>query len=350
MRKNQPTKFLATAGHGGARPQLFLSAVIALAWLSTAAPSLAQTLSGLRTPSGPVAPGTDTEIIVELTDALRNAACGISVRFGDGNTRDFRIGDQTGPAIAFRIPYRYASAGNYIVEISGKSLFSGIIPIWACQGPEVSGVISVGTQAVEGNPQPSREPPRPSASSLKEREEALQRRARELEAQTRRIELAERLRQLEEREQALRQRESMPAVTTTASAAPPITTTSAPTSAASRVDLVVNAPDLGALLSQTVGLTSVQLRERSEKLRGEQYSGKGKLQNLVDDQECESGSVYPRCGQLLVSIDVFTRVLIQVPSPVSGVIARLSVGDEFSFANCRLISIAVRRATCDLLR
>jgi hypothetical protein len=350
MPKIQPTKFLAAACHGGAHLRLFFSAVIALAWLGVSTPSMAQTLSGLKTPSSLVAPGTDTEIVVELIDAPRNSACGVSVRFGDGNTRDFRISDQTGPNIAFRIPYRYASAGNYVVEVAGKSLFSGIIPTWACQGPEASGVISVGAQAVEGNPQPSREPPRPSASSLKEREEALQRRALELEAERRRIDLAERLRQLEEREQALRQRESMPAVTTGASGTLLGGSTSAPIGAASRVDLVGNAPDLGALLSQTVGLTSLQLRERSEKLRGEQYSGRGKLQNLVDDQECESGSVYPRCGQLLVSIDVFTRVLIQVPSPVSGAIARLSVGDEFPFANCRLISIATRRATCDLLR
>ena len=325
-----------------------ITSIAALAFASATSQGAAQTLHRLTGPTAPVNAGGDASLVVEFKDLPENPVCGMSVSFGDGAAINVRVGEKGLSDFPVKITHRYAAPGNYLVKISGKTLFRGLFTLVSCGGDDLTAMVAVGTQPAASSAPTPAPSTNPSARSLQEREEALARREREIEAEQKRLELSERQKRVEERERALREREMALARDSTTAAPPPAPVVVAATSGHAPIS---GAPDIRPVLEQSMSMTGIQLQQRSKELNSQQYSGKGRIENIVDDQKCdEPGSLYAACGQILISVSVFAKVLIQVPSPVSGDLSRLRLGDEFVFRNCRILSLRKGSAVCDLLR
>lgn len=111
--------------------------------LTAPAPAQAQALKALQVPTEAVAVGEAAFVEVELTPAGGSVWCGLRIDFGNGTTRDIRVGDNDRADLNLRVPVQYASPGDYLVKVSGRMLSRGLRSAAPCEGEARSAVLRV---------------------------------------------------------------------------------------------------------------------------------------------------------------------------------------------------------------
>lgn len=94
--------------------------------------------------------GSISEMVIHFEQGAGGSNwCGLQVRWGDGNERSLRIGDdqfKTSPAI---VPHTYTQAGNFRIEVEGRPMIRGLKSAMACDGrPAPFNVVVVDKQAL----------------------------------------------------------------------------------------------------------------------------------------------------------------------------------------------------------
>jgi len=104
------------------------------------APALAQELTNLSADPLQGAPGQSVTITVEVRGKSQPAfQCGLSIAFGDGETRDIRISEKDTP---LKLTRSYGRPGSYTISVQGKLMVRGINSVFPCTGS--SKVVSIG--------------------------------------------------------------------------------------------------------------------------------------------------------------------------------------------------------------
>ena len=106
----------------------------------------------------------DEAVLWVLLDARGGSVwCGLRIDFGNGATRDLRVGQNGEADLRSRIAYRYPSPGLYSVTVSGQALARGLRSAGACDGKPVSLNVRVVDSAVAPVQSGSAYPPAPVA-------------------------------------------------------------------------------------------------------------------------------------------------------------------------------------------
>jgi hypothetical protein len=125
--------------------------VSAVALTLASSPVWAQTIKSVDFRSGKqLDMGSISELVIHFDQSAGgNNWCGLYVRWGDGNERSLRIGDdqfKTSPAI---VPHTYTQAGNFRIEVEGRIMVRGLRSAVACDGrPAPVNVVVVDKQAL----------------------------------------------------------------------------------------------------------------------------------------------------------------------------------------------------------
>jgi hypothetical protein len=111
-----------------------------------------QTLKALRVAGETIVVGDTAFVEVELAAAGGAVWCGLRIDFGNGATRDIRVGDNDKADLALRVPIQYGSPGEYLVKVSGRLLSRGLRSASPCEGEARSTLVRVqrSAAAVEG--------------------------------------------------------------------------------------------------------------------------------------------------------------------------------------------------------
>jgi hypothetical protein len=331
----------------------------------------AQTMVRLTTASPIVTVGSEVEFVVEFEPVTESPLCGLNITFGDNLPRRIRVGQNGMDDIPLRIRHTFDVPGIHKVAVEGaliiepsiegaasavvrpanifgllQSLTQSLVPATPCFGPALAYSVTVRDRATQARQaqsplaaQPTSNQPAQARSSGDEDLEQKQRKLDELEAQ------------LRQREQQLAQRTATAPpraepVAVAASPAPVTREAGQPTAP----NPAQNVGDIRQLLDQVANLTGIQASGLATQSKGTQYSGSGRVENVLDDQTCEVGSRFRRCAQLILLSGPINRVVINLPSPAPPEFARLNLGDTFSFKNCALVSLSPRRAVCDFVQ
>lgn len=112
----------------------------------------AQTLVAARAPTPVAVPGQEIAFEIDLQRESGTPWCGLRVDFGNGQSREFRIGDNGASDLALKFAQRFPSPGVYTVRVSGKTLVRGLRTAAACGGGEklVQVQVDVSPQVVAG--------------------------------------------------------------------------------------------------------------------------------------------------------------------------------------------------------
>ncbi len=159
------------------------SIFVSIAALTMAfAPVWAQTIRSIDFRNGKqLDMGSISELVIQFDQGAGGTNwCGLLVRWGDGQERTLRIGDdqfKTSPAV---VPYTYTQSGNFRVDVEGRPLVRGLKSAIGCDGrPAPINVVVVDKQAVA------------AAAAEAQRQEAERRlREQQVEAERMKAELA----------------------------------------------------------------------------------------------------------------------------------------------------------------
>jgi hypothetical protein len=176
------------------------STLVTAAALTLASSSVwAQTIKSIDFRSGKqLEMGSISEMVIHFDQAAGGTNwCGLQVRWGDGNERSLRIGDdqfKTSPAI---VPHTFTQAGNFRVEVEGRPMIRGLKSAMACDGrPAPLSVVVVDKQALA------------AAAAQAQRQEAERRlRDQQAEAERMKAEMARQQAEQTRQENERRQRE-----------------------------------------------------------------------------------------------------------------------------------------------
>ena len=102
-----------------------------------------QTLKALRVAGETIVVGDTAFVEVELAAAGGAVWCGLRIDFGNGATRDIRVGDNDKADLALRVPIQYGSPGEYLVKVSGRLLSRGLRSASPCEGEARSTLLRV---------------------------------------------------------------------------------------------------------------------------------------------------------------------------------------------------------------
>jgi len=125
--------------------------VSAVALTLASSPVWAQTIKSVDFRSGKqLDMGSISELVIHFDQGAGGTNwCGLHVRWGDGNERSLRIGDdqfKTSPAI---VRHTYTQAGNFRIEVEGRTMVRGLRSAVACDGrPAPVNVVVVDKQAL----------------------------------------------------------------------------------------------------------------------------------------------------------------------------------------------------------
>ena len=102
-----------------------------------------QSIKGVRASAEAVEAGSMAFVEVELAPVGGSVWCGLRIDFGNGTSRDIRVGDNDRADLNLRVPVQYASPGDYQVKVSGRQLARGLRSALPCEGEARSIVLRV---------------------------------------------------------------------------------------------------------------------------------------------------------------------------------------------------------------
>lgn len=123
--------------------------VAGLCTLGGMLPAASQTLVAVELEQPVVSIEAEALLRVALErDGGGSAWCGLHIDFGNGTSRDVRVGEQGEADLRLRLAYRYPSPGLYTIRIQGRSMTRGLRSAGACAGAPKTAMVRVVDSAV----------------------------------------------------------------------------------------------------------------------------------------------------------------------------------------------------------
>ncbi len=164
----------------------------------------AQEIKNIKIDKKKLITGEQSEIVVDFNFPNPSVRyCGIEIHFGDGNSREARVGLNGEQDFPFKLTYAYENQGTFNLRVIGKYVSRGFRSAGPCDGDPKEIQVTVADAAAENAKAELEKKQR----ELVEREAALRQEKQQLEREKAEIALEKRRKEVEARERQLAERE-----------------------------------------------------------------------------------------------------------------------------------------------
>ncbi|MES2150991.1 MAG: hypothetical protein V4508_14525 [Pseudomonadota bacterium] len=114
----------------------FVKAIVSTALVAASGLAHGQSIVKASVSKPTVQIGEELSLVIEFPQGVLSGWCGVRVDFGNGSSRDLRVGENGAADFPLRLAHRYPTPGSYTIRVTGQALSRGFRSAAACEGGE----------------------------------------------------------------------------------------------------------------------------------------------------------------------------------------------------------------------